>query len=202
MALTLAAVTNFALAQDAPKGHFSNNDTLGLITAVNLSVVDDVTDGCWTNKDTIEAKTRLLLEQNDIPVFTEDFEFYNVFHRRIALYAFGYRLSSGTCVASATFTATYWVYETLGGAEGGPEYRASNWAVGYERAYIMSGPKNLNGQLIDFFDQAASGFAADVLSARRSDVVIDFQANYPNHADTPMTQSRWKEFLKNVGSSE
>jgi len=189
VSITRRACSKFALgifsifafthpASSETDSRITSSEALGLISTVNINVSDDVSDGCWTNASSIEAKLRLLFEQNEIIVEREELAFLTVAARLVFVVATGYRLN-GICVASASFELRHWATSSLGGYDNLPEFLTSGLVVSVENGVILANRVNVNQQLQDFVEASAANLVADILSARRSDAVRFFKNTYP-----------------------
>lgn len=197
VAAALVAVTSPAVSQDAE--FISSEDALGLINTVNIFVSDEVSDGCWTNSRAIEAKMRLLFEQNGINVELEDLAFFTVHARFVYANAVGYR-TNGLCVGSARFAVYYNSSTILGGFDGLPEFRTSGLVETNNSSSVFSNSRDLNQQLTDFFEESATSFVADVLLGRRSEAAQLFRNTYPAFGTKAMTRTEWQSFINGVGN--
>ena len=195
----LACLTLAEAARADADRSLSQSEALGLISIVNIDVSDDVSDGCWTNVSTVEAKMRLLFEQNDIEVEKDSLAFLMPAARSVSLSALGFRNGMG-CVVSAAFEVRHWTSSDVGGYEELPEFSVSGLVVSYSRQYVGTNSSNMNQQLLDFFDATATNFVADILSARRSDVVRLFKNTYPHYGQEIPTQKEWEEYLSDFSS--
>ncbi|HAR50674.1 MAG TPA: hypothetical protein DCS45_02200 [Roseovarius nubinhibens] len=177
----------------------SQDEALGLITTVNIDVSDEVSDRCWTNASSIEAKLRLLFEQNEIKVEKDELAFLVAAARSVSVRAWGYRTGS-VCVVGATFALRHWASSNMGGIDGLPEFSASGLVVAFSNSAVLSSKVNANQQLMEFFESNATNLVADIISARRSDVIRLFKNTYPHYGQEIPTQKEWEEYLSDFSS--
>lgn len=201
---TLGALAFFSLAFPSfsePSRFLNQIEARGLITTVKIDMSDQVSDGCWTNASAIEAKLRLLFEQNGIIVKLEDLAFLTVPGRSVYVSVLGYR-NGGTCVAHAQFSVVHWVNSSIGGSNGLPKFTVSGSVVSFEKNSIFTNGANVNQQIQEFVEEAASTFVADILSARRSESVRLFKNTYPNFGQNLATEIEWKKYLSTLSKED
>lgn len=185
-----------ARAQDAPK-FLEYGLELGLIRNSYLFSSDQVSDNCWTNMSSIEAKIRLLLERNEIPVFREPFAFYNSFNVQVKLVAFGFRTGDGLCVVSSALSVSTGLSEDINYSGQGPGIIADYSVAIFQRSAIFTSGFNVNEQLDGWFEGVVSEFIADIISARRSDEIQEYFERFPTFGRDPLTQSQFDDIVKN-----
>lgn len=173
----------------------------GYVRHVRLLHNDEVTDNCWTNARNVLARTRLLLENNDVHVFVHDPAFQRLFSPFLQISAVGYR-SGGLCVGSASVEMFSFGSATYGGADGKPEYRFRVQQVIFDKTSVFSSGTNFNQQIDDFVNGSISEFLADAVAARRDPKVKIFFETYPGFGEVPMTREEWDEYLSNTLSQQ
>lgn len=182
--------------------YLSSSSMPALITSATLDVSDGVTDNCWTNSEVVKSKIYLLLEQNEIFVPDYDVAFYNPQTVSILLSAFGFRTGSGVCAVSAEFSVDTKIYQSWGGGGGKQEYSIPYVASIYSRASVFTNSANVNDQILNLFDGAASEFAAKVISARRSPEIRQYRSQYPVSNERPISKQKWDELFSSVDSQK
>lgn len=193
--VVLSLISGAAYSQDSVPNYIEFGDELGIIKNIHLVVHDEVSDSCWTNSSSILSRVRLIFEQSDIATSDERFAFFGGAAVGGELVAFGHRTASGICVVSAEFKIMTQIYQRVGGFEGRPVYYFGYWSTIHSSKYVVSSSVNVNGQLTDFFEGAASEVVADIISARREDDIKSFFSDFPNYGADPMTSSEFEEFL-------
>jgi hypothetical protein len=203
-ALGLAFSASVLQAQENTESNFptflGDGEEIGLIKHSTVLVDDQVDGSCWTNSQAVRSRVYLIFEQSGI--FVPDYSpaFFNFQTVQASLEGFGLRNSSGLCVVSASFNVETLVSQKLGGLDNNREFSIRYTARIFERESIFTNGNNVNSQISDFLEGAASEFAAKVLSSRRSDNVQDYYATYPPYSDKPMSEEEFKELINSTGS--
>lgn len=185
-----------SVAQSSPI-FFNAPLSLGLITQVYLVVSDQITENCWTNADNIKANVRLKFEQNDIEVLQYEPSFLTVFHPSVFITGYGLRAKNGRCIGNASFKVLYFFQAAYNDPRTvSNDYIITGNSVPFEKRVIFAAPRNLNNQFSTFFDTASSELIADILTARRNKIIVNFKQVFPSLADKPMSMDELEKKLK------
>jgi len=168
------AFASSALAQSNDSFYVSRSKALGFIRFAELEVADQVTDNCWTNVSAIRAKTRLLLEQNGIAVVDLSGIASNFVRPYILLNVVGFSTANG-CAGYANIEVYYFASDAYAGG-GGLNLRV--FSRPFYRGTLFTSGQNLNDQLDEFFEGAASELLAEAIAARRDPKVDEFFEEY------------------------
>lgn len=121
---------------------------------------------------------------------------------RVVLAALGGRSGNGQCYVSGRFLVYFQSSITLGGTNGGQEFRFPTLATVFETDAVFLNSGNANDQLGDFLNGAASEYLARVISSRRSEQFEAYLEAYPPHNDLPISTADWQEYLDSLTGSD
>lgn len=173
--------------------YVGREEAVGLVRSVYLALEDQATGKCWTNIRRSNNKARLLLKQNNIPVFTEPFATYTVFSPAVQVLIVATRSESGFCIGKISVTVYHSSEQPYGE---GKEYLVSTLGQLWGRSAIMGNGSNLNEQILDWIDAMMTEYTADVLEKRQESVVKQMLADFPNSGLNPMTLVEWNQLMK------
>jgi len=194
--LILIFVGSCAFAQEAQPTRVPYELAPGYVKFVNLDVDDQISGNCWSNTKTVEAKVRLLLEQNELPVLNYLPQFRSRFVPQVTILGLGMRNGNGTCFGHIQFLVQTIYFDKYGGFEGKEEFEFTGFGTVFSQASIFSNAGNLNAQISDFVEGAASEFAAEAISSRRNELVSKFNKLYPGFDQKPMSREEFDKIIE------
>ena len=194
--LILMSAVTYAFSQETLPTRVPYELAPGYVKYVNLDIDDQISGNCWSNTKTVEAKVRLLFEQNELPVLNYRPQFRSRFVPQVTILGLGMRNGNGTCFGHIQFLVQTIYFDKYGGFEGKEEFEFTGVGIVFSQASIFSNSDNLNSQISDFVEGAASEFAASAISSRRNELVLKFDNIYPGFNQKPMSREEFDKMIE------